>query len=323
MPMSLFASALLCIASAGQPLTGTTTLPVAFEQHVVAFAGMPKQILLDGADHCGLRSSTPYAYISQSDNHTTIQASAILLATQMLKSESPQFAALYENWRAWWSQFLDVLARRGFWETASPTYVERHLAPIYNVYDFAEDPLLRKKAEMLIDWYWAEISQELLDGVRGGGKIRVYWIGEGDRGALSARNDCMYGVYYLYTGEGEFGDDPRMPNAEMFSSVFATSSYRPPDVILELAANPQARGSFEIKERRKGSCWWWDSPNEGDQPYNSRRYAFVTPDYVLGSFQTDADKQFMPVWGQTPHLQSSLVFATSPEARITWASGPS
>jgi len=260
----------------------------------------------------------PYTYISQSDNHTLIQASTILLAMQMLKDENGEYADLYENWRAWWHRFLGGLAKRGFWETASPTYVERHLAPIYNLYDFAEDALLKKKAEMLLDWYWAEASQELLHGVRGGAKARVYWIAEGDRGAISARNDCMYGIYYLYFGDSDFENNPPMPNMEMYSAVFATSSYQPPDVILELGANPQARGSFEIKERRKGSCFVWDQNNIGERPYNSRRYAYVTPDYILGSFQTDADKQFMPITGYNSHMQNSLVFATSPEARIAW-----
>ncbi len=259
-----------------------------------------------------------YKYISQSDNHTVLQASTILLATQMLKSGNPEYAALYEEWRDWWSRFLDGLARRGFWETASPTYVERHLAPIYNLYDFCEDALIRKKAEMLIDWYWAEIAQEMLYGVRGGAKMRVYDAVEGDRGSISARNDAMYGVYYLYFGGSAFEEMPGMPNAEMYSAIFATSAYRLPDVLLELVANPEARGSFEVKERRKGSCFVWDSSNEGDRPYNSRRYAYVTPDYVLGSFQSDADKQFMALAGQTPHMQHGLVFATSPEARIVW-----
>jgi hypothetical protein len=259
-----------------------------------------------------------YKYISQSDNHTVLQASTILLATQMLKGNNPEYAALYEEWRDWWSRFLDGLAKRGFWETASPTYVERHLAPIYNLYDFCEDALIRKKAEMLIDWYWAEIAQEMLYGVRGGAKMRVYDAVEGDRGSISARNDAMYGVYYLYFGDSAFAGTPTMPNSEMYSAIFATSSYRLPDVLLELGANPEARGSFEIKERRKGSCFVWDSSNEGERPYNSRRYAYVTPDYVLGSFQSDADKQFMPLAGQTPHMQHGLVFATSPEARIVW-----
>lgn len=267
----------------------------------------------------------PYTYISQSDNHTMIQASSIFLAAQMLKDEGAEYAQLYENWKGWWSRFLDGLAKRGFWETASPTYVERHLAPIYNLYDFAEDPLIQKKAEMLLDWYWAEIAQELLHGVRGGAKMRVYWIAEGDRGAISARNDCMYGIYYLYFGDSFFESSPEAPNSEMHNGVFATSSYQPPDLILELGANPHTRGNYEIKERRKGSCFtWdqsrvvWDQSNPGDKPYNSRRYAYATPDYILGSFQTDADKQFMPLAGGTPHMQNSLVFATSPEARIAW-----
>jgi hypothetical protein len=262
--------------------------------------------------------ASPYAYISASDNHTVIQASAILLASQALREESAQVAELYGHWLEWWSGFLDALAHVGFWETASPTYVERHLAPLYNLYDFAEDPLIRRKAEMVIDWYWAEIAQELLHGVRGGPKMRVYWTADGDRGARSARNDTMYGVYYLYFGDSAFSEAPAAPNAEMYSAIFATSSYVPPHVVLELGSNAEARGSYEVKERRKGSCFVWNGQNTTEAPYNSRRYVHITPDYVLGTYQSDADKRFMPWSSQVPHLQDSLVFATSPEARISW-----
>lgn len=259
-----------------------------------------------------------YSYIAPSDNHNTIQASTILLSAQMLRGEGVRYAEIYEQWLAWWLRFLDVAAKRGFWETGSPTYVERHLAPIYNLYDFAEDATLRAKAKMLIDWYWAEVSQELLYGVRGGAKLRVYGIEEGDRGTLSAANDTMYAVFYLYFGDNGFESHPLMPNSEMYSAVFATSGYRVPDVLLELGANPEARGSYEIKEKRKGSCFYWDQGRTDDQPYNSRRYAYVTPDYILGSFQTDADKQFSPLASMVVHLQNSLTFATSPDARIMW-----
>ena len=264
--------------------------------------------------------SPPHKYISQTDNHTVIQASSILLGAQILRDEDSRYAQICEDWEGWWLRFLDGLAKRGFWETASPTYVERHLAPICNLYDFAEHPLIRKKAEMLLDWYWAEISQELLNGVRAGAKMRVLGLQEGDRGAISATNDCMYGIYYLYFGNSAFESLGRMPNGEFYSVIFATSTYRPPDVILELGANPQFRGAYEIKERRKGACFQWDWPNTGDRPYNSRRYAYVTPDYALGSFQTDTDKQFMPTRAWDLGIQNGLFFATSPEARITWGS---
>ena len=261
-------------------------------------------------------NSPPHKYISQTDNHTVIQASSILLGAQILRDEDSHYAQICEDWEAWWLRFLDGLAKRGFWETGSPTYVERHLAPICNLFDFAEHPLIRKKAGMLLDWYWAEISQELLNGVRAGAKMRVLGSQEGDRGAISATNDCMYGIYYLYFGNSAFESLGRMPNGEFYSVIFATSTYRPPDVILELGANPQSRGSFEIRERRKGACFQWDWPNTGDSPYNARRYSYVTPDYVLGSFQTDTDKQFMPTNDLT--IQNGLFFATAHDARITW-----
>lgn len=262
----------------------------------------------------------PDTYISQTDNHTIIQAASILLATQLLRGESALYAQLYTVWCDWWSRFLDELARKGFLEVASPTYVERHLAPLYNLYDFAEDPLIRTKAEMLIDAYWAEIAPELLHGVRGGAKQRVYAVAsEGDRGAISARNDAMYPVYYLCFGDSAFASDRRMPSSQIYNVIFATSSYRVPQVLQELATSVQVRGSYEVKERRKGKCFVADWRNLGEQPYNARRYSFVTPDYVLGSWQSDADKRYAhPGVLRSPEAQNSLVFATTADVRITW-----
>lgn len=279
--------------------------------------------------NCGAVSSIdrwanpPDTYTAATDNHNNIQASSLLLAAQIFK-EDPLYKEIYDNWRDYWLRFLDGLAKKGFWETASPTYVERYLAPLVNLYDFAEDPLIKKKAEMILDWSWAEIAQELIFGIRGGAKNRVYNpIAEGPRGAYSAQNDCMYGVYYLYFGNSDFENNPRMPNAEMYSFIFASSNYQPAEVILELGVNLQKRGSYEIKERRKGSCFYWDRANEGDQPYNARRYAYVTPDYILGSYLSDADQHFMSWASWKAHLQNSLVFPTFPEARITFGtSGP-
>lgn len=268
------------------------------------------------------QNSSPYTYISQTDNHTMIQASSILLGSQILKGSDAGALVIYNNWRGWWLKFLDGLAKRGFYEIASPTYVDRHLAPLYNLYDFAEDGLIRKKAQMLIDQYWTEIALDLNNGIRTGAKTRVYGAapGEGDRGAGSARNDCLYPIYYLYFGEGDYAADQTLPNSIQYGAVFATSSYVPPGVVLELGVNEQQRGSYELKERRKGSCFVFNADNLAGLSYNSRRYAWVTPDYTLGSFQSDADKQFMAQAGQAVGLQYGLWFPTHPEAKINLGS---
>jgi len=261
--------------------------------------------------------------ILPTDNHVMIQASTALLATQWMRREDSQWEPYYTGWRDWWSRNLDELARKGFLEVASPTYVERHLAPLYNVRDFAEDEVIRLKAEMLIDAYWAEIALELLHGVRGGPKTRVSPLSEGDRGAISARNDALYPVYYLYLGDSAFATDARMPVSQFYNVIFATSTYRLPRTILELGGQPEARGSYEVRERRKGKCFVSDPNVPAEAHYRGLRYVFVTPDYVLGSHPSDTDKQYAPPGNlRTPQLQNSLVFATSPEAKIIWGDAP-
>ncbi|TAJ92127.1 MAG: hypothetical protein EPO10_07275 [Reyranella sp.] len=223
-----------------------------------------------------------------SENHSLVAWSSHLLASQFLKN-SPAFANRafedgrtaaehYASWRNFWSNLLDERARRGMYmEVGSPTYEKYTRGAFQNIRDFSEDPVLRQKAEMLLDLTYALIAQETLaNGVRGGAKSRVYSFRSAARQGGEDRN---YNLLFEPVG---------------FRPIYATqasSSYFPPPVIWRLGRDPAARGQYRIVQRGPGM-------GQEDRPGGTAvidpnesvvRYSFVTPSYILGSFVHDPD----------------------------------
>jgi len=233
-----------------------------------------------------------------SENHMAHQTQTYLFGSHILGRTEK-----YDQWKDYWSRLLDHWAKRGFMETGSGGYLIRTMGPILNVYDFLPDPVVRKKAEMILDWMWAEWAQENINGVRGGGKVREYadcasW---GDW-------DGLYEPAYVLFGTG------RLTGRFSMHTIFiATTNYYPPDVIIDLAVDRYGKGTYEIKERRMNAYAY---PGKS----NSRRYVYVTPKYILGGFQSDADKLY-EAWGAKFYwdgqkLWEGVIFDTTPDARI-------
>ena len=183
-----------------------------------------------------------------------------------------------------------------FIEVASPGYSGATLPVVVNLCDFAEDPLLRTSARMLLHVAWADWAIDQLGGVRGGGKTRVY---QGKNCNLATADS------YLAMSSPLFDLDLPLGNWRGFIA-FAASSYRAPNVVIDLARNPDERGSYVYKSVRPGKMvdgedakyiWIWGGkmtktrPTVLDgvmydlDPIDTRfvRYGYCTPDYIIGS----------------------------------------
>ncbi|MFQ6126908.1 MAG: PKD domain-containing protein [Candidatus Heimdallarchaeota archaeon] len=233
-----------------------------------------------------------------SENHMAHQTQTYLFGSHILGRTEK-----YAQWKDYWNRLLDHWGKRGFIETGSGDYVIRTMGPILNVYDFLPDSVVRKKAEMILDWMWAEWAQENIKGVRGGGKIREY-----TNHASWGDQDGLYESAYVLFGTGKLTG-----HIGMHTIFIATTNYYPPDVIIDLAVDRYGRGTYEIKQRRMNAYAY---PKKS----NSRRYVYVTPKYILGGFQSDADKLYEP-WGAEMYwsgqkLWEGVIFDTTPDARI-------
>ena len=119
-----------------------------------------------------------------SENHHLSSKSCDLLAAQFLRNipeyanqkydDGSSLAQQYEARRAYFLEWFDERAKRGqFVEAGSPSYQGDSVAALFNIRDFAEDEVLRKKADMYLDLVYANIAEETLLTTRGGPKSRV------------------------------------------------------------------------------------------------------------------------------------------------------
>ena len=257
-----------------------------------------------------------------SENHHLASKTCDLLAAQFLRNipayanqkydDGSTLAEQYEARRAYFLKWFDERAKRGqFVEAGSPSYQGDSISALFNLRDFAEDPVLRKKAEMYLDLTYAAIAEETLLTTRGGPKSRVKVGHEYDGGFCDRGYDLLFNA-------------PGRTFVPLGVGACSTSNYYPPPAIVNLAQDTTGRGTYVFAKR-------WPGPvAEGrrqavrkirmemlwrtlDPERSVLRYGFATPSYVIGSAGLDA------AWLDDASMGfrwQGVVFASDPLARI-------
>jgi len=217
----------------------------------------------------------------------------------------------YAAWTEYLKEYLSERAKKGlFVENASPGYLKHTLKGIYDLYDFSNDKILKKLAGNLLDLWWACWAQQQINGVRGGAKFRCY------PGAWSdlASGDGIYPLAWLYFGIGKF------PKPDDFNILFMTSSYRPPEIVADIAKNTDERGKYVIIQRKMGLA-----KHGFYRPADYRLktdaggivcYSYCTPDFIMGSFFIDSLPNTSWVMISSQNRWQGIIFKDHPDMRI-------
>lgn len=256
-----------------------------------------------------------------SENHHLSSKTCDLLAAQFLRTipayanqkydDGSTLPEQYEARRAYFSNWFDERAKRGqFVEAGSPSYQGDSISSLFNLRDFAEDPVLRKKAEMYLDLTYAVIAEETLLTTRGGPKSRVKVGHEYDGGFCDRGYDLLFNA-------------PGRTFVPLNVGGCSTSNYYPPPVVVNLAMETTGRGVYAFTKRWPGPVADGGGKSAEDpdgilwrtlDPERSvLRYGFATPSYVIGSAALDhawLDDASMGFRWQ------GVVFASDPLARI-------
>ena len=216
-------------------------------------------------------------------------------------------------WTEYAKEYCRERVRKGlFVEMANKGYNVMTLKGLYNFHDFAADPELRRLSAAVLDLYWATWAEEQLSGVRGGASSRVY------QGPMSQQRsgDGIGRFADLYLGRGQH----IAPKDTQY--VVLTSSYRWPDVVMDMALDTPGRGVYEIRQRRMGLAQPGHHGNPdyrfvlGEGAGGILRYTYCSPEFVLGTAMIPS----LPFekWALI-HSQNrwhGAIFAGHPDARI-------
>lgn len=225
--------------------------------------------------------------IRDSENHSAMQDQLCWGGAKILRRFEPYKSMTYndgstagEQYEAWTQFLIQYLRERGkrglFIEYHSNTYSKYTSQNFYNYYDLAEDPTLRALAGSVLDLFWADAALETLDDVVGGAGARFARPDD-----LNPDRNGYAPLMWYYYGKGQ------VRSLHPGVMMLMTSGYRIPDVIMDIALDTAARGSYEYISRKPGlllegkeneSRYWVDYENN-----QILRYSYVTPDFIMGT----------------------------------------
>jgi hypothetical protein len=160
------------------------------------------------------------------ENHQIIYHSDELLAGQLFKdqrfnNDGKTGREHIEHAKLLIERWMDFRVKFGFSEWLSNNYFDADLMALANLHDFAEDPQIRNRAQLLIDVMMFEMALNNYKGVFGSthGRASVENIKGGRKEPSSCIMKLMFGVGVFNSSE------------DMGAISLASSSYRCPEII--------------------------------------------------------------------------------------------
>jgi hypothetical protein len=226
-------------------------------------------------------------YRGDTENHWVAYYTGLYIAAQTWpnedrtqwfngKSSSENFKEAGE----WLNRWMNITSTIGQGEFDSPTYFTVFMTPMLTLYDFALDPVMKRKAQMTVDLLLADFAAEQLDGNYCGGHSRDY--PDDIVNPLSAPAALWA---WLYFGEPhmelwqESRYRPRYRGG--WETVFgAMSTYRLPAVIKSIATDRRTPYVHTETKRVRNIIRFGQEMNPPVY-----KYTYMTHDYALGSLQ--------------------------------------
>jgi photosystem II stability/assembly factor-like uncharacterized protein len=223
-------------------------------------------------------------YRGDTENHWVMYYTGLYLAAQtwpdmdgMNWFNGKSSSANFNEAEGWLYEWFRITTTIGQGEFDSPTYLMTFLNPMLLLYEFAEDPEMKKKSEMILDYLFADYAVKNLRGNYGGGHSRDY--PQDIINPLTAPNIPWS---WLYLGEPDFlpWDNPMgEPRHSGWNIVFAAlSSYRLPDIIYSIATDRSAPYVLTETKRTRNIIRFAEQRN-----LPVYKYTYMTDSFVLGS----------------------------------------
>jgi hypothetical protein len=214
-------------------------------------------------------------YRGDTENHWVLYYTGLYLAAQTWPEE-PTTAWFngrssdenLDESRAFLESWMRTTTTIGQGEFDSPTYIIVFLAPMYLLYQFAEDPALKDDARKMLDWLLADYAVDYLKGLYTGGHSRDYTYD-----AILPERAPSVGWGWLHFGETK-------PLYRIDNVLAAWSDYRMPVVIHNVAVDRSAPFEHFERKRVRNVIRYGDEMNP--PVYKT---SFMTEAYALGSLQ--------------------------------------
>ena len=172
--------------------------------------------------------------------------------------------------KAFLLDWMDLTTTVGQGEFNPTHYIGEYAIPMLFLKTWAEDPAIRQRAHMMLDWLFAELATVTLDGVLRGPNSRT------DEGSVIERWNSLSSYFSWLL----FGNTPPTKGYGGWGVYFATvaKNYEVPEVIYRIAVD---RDSDYVQRDRARVRRRWRYSEELSPPVYKTQY--LRRDYAVGS----------------------------------------
>jgi len=212
-------------------------------------------------------------YRGDTENHLTMYYTGLYLAAQTF----PDLPA--EKWytgkssqenkkeaEAWFDDWMRLTTTIGQGEFDSPTYMTVFLAPMFSLYQWAKDPVIKQNALAILYWLIADYAVEHLDGVYAGAHSREY-----PERIIQPRHSGMTSWGWLFFGKTEKLFHPLLLTAAM-------SDFKLSEILYSIGTDRSKPYVHTETKRVRNIIRLGDKKNPPVY-----KYTYMTKDFALGS----------------------------------------
>jgi len=226
---------------------------------------------------------TYFPYRGDTENHWLMYYSSLYLAAQSNPESGPgewyNGKSAAENMaeaRSYIEDWMGIATNYGQGEFSSTNYIEEYAAPLGLLAGWAQDPELRQRAKMMLDYIFYDYAVEELNGEYGGAHSRIYpWQ------VVQPGHSPAAALGWLLFGFGDY-------QASGATSILAMCGYTPPPILYRIA-HDRSRPYTDIATKRTRWQMRHAVPTafeiEGKTTQPVYKYTYMDPDYVIGSCQ--------------------------------------
>ncbi len=173
-----------------------------------------------------------------------------------------------EEWINWW---VNMTTRRGQGEYDCTHYIGVYLLPMSYLAAWSDDPSMRRKAAMMLDYLIADYAAEQIDGIYVGAHARTddRQVVEKWAGVSSDFGWLLFGLGYHTPGYGGY---------PLYYAL--ASAYEPPEILKRIATD-RPDGVLHRETKRTRHRWRFHEERNGDV----FKTTYLRNDYAVGSDQ--------------------------------------
>lgn len=217
-------------------------------------------------------------YRGDTENHWLLYYTCLYLMAQKYPNEpgdvwytGKSSAGNLQEAEGWLRHWMDLTTTIGQGEYDCTHYIGVYLLPLSYLAAWAEDPVMRRRARLMLDWVIADFAVENLNGIYVGAHART-----DDKQVLEKWNGVSSDFAWLLFGLGH-----PLPGYSYYGFFYAASSaYQPPEVIRRIATD---RSRDYVHKERKRTRHRWRFTDVRNAPVYKTTY--IRSGYAVSSDQ--------------------------------------